>query len=212
MRTAVLISGRGSNLAALVDAAKARDYPATIDLVVSDNPLAAGLARAREHGMACAVVERARFGSRAEFEAALMSLLCEHQIELICLAGFMRILSADFIDPWSDRILNIHPSLLPALPGLDTHKRALDAGLTTHGATVHFVRAEVDNGPIIIQEAVPVLPRDTADTLAARVLAAEHRIYPAALKLVASGRAKPAGERVLVDGMVVSPLAVAQLV
>lgn len=208
-RTAVFISGRGSNLAALAAASTASDYPAEIGLVLSDNPLAGGLAQAREHQIPSAVVERARFATRAEFESALTAALQEYGIELVCLAGFMRVLSAGFVGAWSDRILNIHPSLLPLLAGLDTHRRALEAGMSTHGATVHFVRPAIDSGPILVQEAVPVLTDDTPETLAARVLAAEHRIYPLGLKLVASGAAKVVGDRVLIDGKEVAPLSVA---
>jgi phosphoribosylglycinamide formyltransferase 1 len=199
-RVAVLISGRGSNLAALLAAARAPDYPATVALVISDNPDAGGLRLARANDVPALAIDRRTYGSKAEFETALDAALRDARIELICLAGFMRLLSPQFVEAWRDRILNIHPSLLPAFPGLDTHGRALAAGATEHGATVHFVRAEVDSGPIVAQARVPVLPGDTPESLAERVLAVEHRLYPAALALVASGRAKVVGERVVIDG------------
>jgi phosphoribosylglycinamide formyltransferase 1 len=189
-RVAILISGRGSNMAALIEAARAPEYPAEIALVVSNVPDAAGLARAREAGVATAVLDHKPFGKdRAAFETALQKILDEHRIELICLAGFMRLFTAEFVRRWSARMLNIHPSLLPLFPGLDPHGQALRAGAKTSGATVHLVVPETDAGPIIAQESVPVLPDDTSDTLAARVLEAEHRIYPLALKRVAEGRA-----------------------
>ena len=187
-RVAILISGRGSNMAALIEAAKAADYPAEIALVVSNVPDVAGLERAREAGIIAMVVDHKPFGKdRAAFEAALQKLLDEHRIDLICLAGFMRLFTAEFVERWSGRMLNIHPSLLPLFPGLDPHGQALRAGVKTSGATVHFVIPETDAGPIIAQESVPVLPDDTSDTLAARVLEAEHRIYPQALRQVIEG-------------------------
>lgn len=206
-RTAVLISGRGSNLAALIAATKADRYPAEIAVVLADNPDASGLAHARDAGIASAIVDRRRFETKATFEAALDSALRDAGIELVCLAGFMRLLSPHFVEQWRDRMLNIHPSLLPLFPGLDTHARALAAGVMVHGATVHFVRAETDTGPIVAQAAVPVLPGDTPETLAARVLGVEHRIYPLALKLVAGGRANVVGERVTIEGERPAPAA-----
>lgn len=189
-RVAVLISGRGSNMMALIEAAKAEDYPAEIVLVLSNLPDAAGLARAREAGIATAVVDHRRFGEdREAFEHLLDEELRKDRIELVCLAGFMRLLTAWFIKRWSGRILNIHPALLPDFKGLDTHRRALEAGAKRHGATVHFVVEETDAGPIISQQSVPVLQGDTEQTLAGRVLEIEHRIYPEALRLVAEGRA-----------------------
>jgi phosphoribosylglycinamide formyltransferase-1 len=188
-RVAILISGRGSNMAALIEAARAPEYPAEIVLVISNRPDAAGLARAAEAGIATALVDHKTFAGKADFEAALDSRLVESRIDIVCLAGFMRVLSAEFVVRWRDRLINIHPSLLPAFPGLDTHARALAAGARMHGCTVHFVREGVDDGPIIAQAEVPVLPGDTPDALAARVLAAEHRLYPKALALVASGKA-----------------------
>ena len=188
-RVAILISGRGSNMAALIEAAKAADFPAEIALVVSNVPDAAGLARAREAGMTTAVLDHKPFGKdRAAFESALQRILDEHRVELVCLAGFMRLFTAEFVQRWSGRMLNIHPSLLPEFPGLDPHGQALRAGAKTSGATVHFVIPETDAGPIIAKESVPVLANDTPETLAARVLEAEHRIYPQALSQVAQGK------------------------
>ena len=188
-RVAILISGRGSNMVALIEAAKDKDFPAEIALVVSNEPTAQGLERARAGGIATAVVDHRPHGKdRAAFERALQAAIEPHRIDLICLAGFMRLLTPWFIGQWQGRLINIHPALLPAFKGLDTHARALVAGVKEHGATVHFVVPEMDSGPIILQEAVPVLSGDTEATLAARVLAAEHRIYPKALRLVAEGR------------------------
>jgi phosphoribosylglycinamide formyltransferase-1 len=187
-RVAILISGRGSNMAALIAAARAPDYPAEIVLVLSNAAEADGLARAREAGIATEVVEHTRFGKdRAAFDRAVDAVLAAHRIEIVCLAGFMRLLTPWFVAQWSGRLINIHPSLLPAFKGLDTHARALSEGAKEHGATVHFVVPELDSGPVIVQEAVPVLAGDSADTLAARVLEAEHRIYPQALRRVAEG-------------------------
>ena len=188
-RVAVLISGRGSNMVALIEAAKANDYPAAIVLVVSNLPDAAGLDRARQDGIATSVVDHRAFGKdREAFERALDEKLQAHHIELVCLAGFMRLLTPWFVTRWSGRLLNIHPALLPQFKGLDTHRRAIEAGVERHGATVHFVVPEMDSGPVIVQDSVPVLKGDTEETLAARVLAVEHRIYPQALRLVADGR------------------------
>lgn len=186
VRTAILISGRGSNMAALIAAAKAPDYPAEIALVLSDRADAAGLELARAAGVATDIIAWRGARERVAFEDELDQRLRRARVELICLAGFMRILSAGFVARWPDRIINIHPSLLPAFPGLDTHARALAAGVRMHGATVHLVRAEVDAGPIVAQAELPVLPGDTAETLAARVLEAEHRLYPDALRQVAT--------------------------
>ena len=204
MRTAVLISGRGSNLQALIAAGQTPDCPAEIALVLSNRPDAAGLGHAAAAGIASRVVDQAAFAgpdrtaARAAFDEALTVALEAADIELVCLAGFMRVLTGDFVARWRDRLINIHPSLLPAFPGLDTHARALGAGVKLHGCTVHYVREAVDQGPIIGQAAVPVLGDDTPETLAARVLAMEHRLYPACLRLVAEGRAKVVGERVVV--------------
>jgi phosphoribosylglycinamide formyltransferase-1 len=188
-RVAILISGRGSNMAALIDAAKAPDYPAEIVLVLSNRPDALGLVHAREAGIATALVDHRAFGADREgFERAIDAALNDHRIDLVCLAGFMRLFTPWFVTRWSGRMLNIHPALLPEFKGLHTHRRALEAGAKRHGATVHFVAAEMDSGPIIVQEAVPVLDGDTEETLSRRVLEAEHRIYPEALRRVAEGR------------------------
>lgn len=202
-RVAVLISGRGSNLAALIDAAKAEDYPAEIALVLSNRPDALGLERARAAAIPTAVVDHRPFGGDREgFERALDAELAARRIELVCLAGFMRLFTPWFVARWSGRLLNIHPALLPQFKGLHTHRRALEAGVKRHGATVHFVVAETDAGPIIVQDSVAVLDSDTEETLAARVLEVEHRIYPQALRLVAEGRAKfaPGGEQMNAAG------------
>jgi phosphoribosylglycinamide formyltransferase 1 len=192
-RVAILISGRGSNMAALIEAATAPDYPAEIALVVSNRPDAGGLALARAAGVTTAVLDHKPFGKdRAAFDAALQAILDQHRVELICLGGFMRLFTAQFTRAWYGRMLNIHPSLLPAFPGLDPHGQALRAGAKTSGATVHFVIPETDAGPIVMQESVPVYPDDTPDTLAARVLEVEHRIYPRALRELAEGRIKVA--------------------
>ncbi|HMK71624.1 MAG TPA: phosphoribosylglycinamide formyltransferase [Xanthobacteraceae bacterium] len=189
-RVAVLISGRGSNMKALIEAARAEDYPAEIALVVSNRPDAAGLAWAREAGVATAIVDHRPFGeNRAAFERALDAELRAQRIELICLAGFMRLLTPWFVGRWSGRMLNIHPALLPQFRGLDTHRRALEAGVKRHGATVHFVVPEMDAGPIVAQDWVAVRADDTESTLAERVLEVEHRIYPQALRALAEGRA-----------------------
>jgi phosphoribosylglycinamide formyltransferase-1 len=198
-RVAILISGRGSNMAALIQAAKAASYPAEIALVLSNRPDAAGLIHARENGIETAVLNHKEHSSRESFDFALDAKLKAAGIELVCLAGFMRLLTHEFVDAWRDRMINIHPSLLPLFPGLDTHEKALAAGMKLHGCTVHFVRSAVDSGPIIVQAAVPVLAGDTAETLAARVLTAEHRIYPLALSLVASGKARVVDEKVVLD-------------
>jgi formyltetrahydrofolate-dependent phosphoribosylglycinamide formyltransferase len=188
-RVAVLLSGRGSNMAALLAAAQAPDYPAEVALVLSNQPDAAGLAHAAERGVAAISVPHKPFGrDRESHEAAIQAVLEAHAIELVCLAGYMRLLTPFLVRRWAGRMLNIHPSLLPAFPGLDTHARALAAGSRLHGCTVHLVTEVMDEGPILAQAAVPVLPDDTAATLAARVLAQEHRVYPLALGLLAAGR------------------------
>ena len=187
-RVGVLISGRGSNLQALLDACAEPDFPAEIALVVSNKPEAPGLERAAHAGVPCRTIARRDHPDRAACDAAMTAALEAAGVELVCLAGFMRLLSEAFVDRWRDRMINIHPSLLPLYPGLDTHARALAAGAKLHGCTVHFVRFEMDSGPIIGQAEVPVLAGDDPETLAARVLDAEHRLYPRCLRLVAEGR------------------------
>lgn len=199
-KVAVLISGRGSNLRALLDAAAAPDYPAEIALVVSNVPGAGGLAHAALAGVPAVTIDHRGFPDRDSFERALEAPIRDSGAELICLAGFMRLLTAGFVERWRDRVLNIHPSLLPSFRGLDTHARALAAGVRFAGCTVHFVRPAMDDGPIIVQAAVPVHADDDEDRLAARVLVAEHRCYALALRLVAAGRARVVDERVVVDG------------
>jgi len=200
-RVAVLISGRGSNMISLIEAAKAPDYPAEIALVISNRPDAAGLDLARKAAVPTLVVDHRPHGKdRAAFERVLQHALDEHRIELICLGGFMRLFTADFVLHWQGRMLNIHPALLPSFPGLDPHGQALKAGVRISGATVHVVIPETDAGPIIAQAAVPVCEGDTADTLAARVLAVEHHIYPLALKLVAQGRVRIVDGRCSIEG------------
>jgi len=190
-RVAILISGRGSNMAALIAAAQDQDYPADIVLVVSNRADAQGLVRAHEAGIATETVDHKTFGKdREAFDRALNTILQAHRIDIVCLAGFMRLLTPWFVERWHGRLINIHPSLLPAFKGLHTHARALAEGATQHGATVHFVVPELDSGPIIAQESVAVEPGDTARTLAARVLEAEHRIYPLALRRVAEAESK----------------------
>jgi phosphoribosylglycinamide formyltransferase-1 len=200
-RVAILISGRGSNMTALIAVAKHESYPAEIVVVVSNRADAAGLATARAAGIACEVVDHSKHGkNRDAFERELQDALARHSVDIVCLAGFMRLLTANFVALWDRRLLNIHPALLPAFRGLNTHERALQAGVTIHGATVHFVVPEMDAGPIIIQGAVPVHLADTPETLAARVLAVEHRIYPMALRLVAEDRVRIEHGRCLVAG------------
>ena len=200
-RVAILISGRGSNMAALIEAAEAKDYPAEIAVVISNRADAAGLERAKASGIATEVIESKPFGKdRGAFEALLEQKLGQHRIELICLGGFMRLFTAEFVQRWYGRMLNIHPSLLPSFPGLDPHGQALKAGVRISGATVHFVIPETDAGPIVMQGEVPVCDGDTADTLSARILSVEHHIYPEALRLLASGRLKLEGDLCRIDG------------
>lgn len=190
-RVAILISGRGSNMTALIEAAKAQDFPAEIVLVVSNIANAGGLAKASEAGIETATIESKPFGKdREAFERKLQDTLTGHNIELVCLAGFLRLLTPWFVKQWDGRMLNIHPALLPSYKGLHTHERALADGVKIHGATVHFVVPEMDSGPIVMQGAVSVLDNDTPDTLAARVLGVEHQIYPDSLRLVASGNTR----------------------
>ena len=201
LKVAVLISGRGSNLQALIDAfgPKVQDSPVTMVLVLSNRPEAPGLERAAQAGLKTEIVDHKTFASREDFDVAMDREIRAAGAEFVVLAGFMRLLTPQFVAAWQDRMINIHPALLPAFPGLDTHKRALEAGVRLHGATVHFVRHETDTGPIIAQAAVPVLPGDDESTLAARVLAAEHQLYPLALRLVAEGRVRVEQDRVVIS-------------
>lgn len=212
LRLGVLISGRGSNLQALIDAARDPDFPAEVALVISNKPDAPGLERARAAGIATEVIRPKDYADKPAHEAAVTAALMEAGVGLVCLAGYMRLLSPFFVDCWYDRLINIHPSLLPAFPGLETHARAIEAGVRFHGCTVHYVRVEMDTGPIIVQAAVPVADDDTPDSLAARVLEQEHRAYPLAVRLIADGRVTVDGNRVVVRGAgladtVIAPLA-----
>ena len=201
LKVAVLISGRGSNLQALIDAfgPKALDSPVAIALVLSNRPDAPGLERAAQAGLKTEIVDHKAFANREDFDVAMDREIRAAGAEFVVLAGFMRLLTPQFVATWQDRMINIHPALLPAFPGLDTHKRALEAGVRVHGATVHFVRHETDTGPIIAQAAVPVLAGDDESTLATRVLAAEHKLYPLALRLVAEGKVRVEQERAIIS-------------
>jgi phosphoribosylglycinamide formyltransferase 1 len=213
-RVAILISGRGSNMVALIEAAKAEDFPAEIVVVISNRADAAGLAKASASGIPTIVIESKPFGKdRAGFEAMLQRALDEKKVELICLGGFMRLFTAEFVQRWYGRMLNIHPSLLPCFPGLDPHGQALKAGVKISGATVHFVIPETDAGPIVVQGAVAVADDDTPETLAARVIQIEHQIYPQALRLLAAGQLRLEGDicktagNAASDGTLISPAA-----
>lgn len=197
MRLGVLISGRGSNLQALLDAIARGDLRATIAVVISNRPDAAGLARARAAGVPTLVMPHKGYADRAEYDRALAAALKGHGVDLVCLAGFMRLLGPAFIDQFPDAVVNIHPSLLPAFPGLDAQRQAFEHGVKVAGATVHFVTAELDAGPIILQAAVPVMDADTPETLADRILEAEHRLYPEALRRLGEDRWRIDGRRVL---------------
>jgi len=204
-RVAILISGRGSNMAALIQAAAAEDFPAEIAVVISNRADAGGLEKARAFGVPAITIESKPFGKdRAAFEVALQSALDQHRIELICLGGFMRLFTAEFVQRWYGRMLNIHPSLLPSFPGLEPQAQALRAGVKISGATVHFVIPETDAGPVLMQGAVAVRDADTPETLTARILEIEHRIYPDALRLLASGRVRLEGGICKIAGSAVS--------
>lgn len=196
-RIAVLISGRGSNMVSLIEAARAADFPAEIALVLSNRPDAGGLERAREAGIATAIVDHKTHATRESFEQAMDAVLVEHGIEFVCLAGFMRVLTDWFVERWAGRMVNIHPSLLPLFRGVHTHRRALEEGVLVHGCTVHFVVPELDAGPIIAQAAVPVIPGDTEESLAARVIVQEHLLYPQALRMICNGSARLESGRVV---------------
>jgi len=202
LKVAVLISGRGSNLQALIDAfgPKVADSPVKIALVLSNRPDAAGLERAAKAGLKTEIVDHKAFQSREDFDVAMDREIRAAGAEFVVLAGFMRLLSPSFVTTWRDKLVNIHPALLPAFPGLHTHKRALEAGVRFHGATVHLVRHETDSGPIIAQSLVAVRPDDTEETLGARVLETEHRLYPLALRLIAEGHVRVEDERAIISG------------
>ena len=198
----VLISGSGTNLQAIIDAVEARELDAKIQIVLSNRADAYGLVRAKKHGIPVEILDHKRFGSREAFDQAVVDILRAREVELVVLAGFMRLLSPVFVSAYSNSIMNIHPALLPAFPGLHVQKKAVEHGVRFSGCTVHFVNEECDEGPIIIQAVVPVFPDDTEDSLAARILEQEHRIYPRAIQLYSEGRLHIEGRRVLVDGLV----------
>ena len=199
-RVGILISGRGSNMMALVEAAQAADYPAEIAIVISSNPAAPGLAWAQQRGLPTAALHHKAYPSREAFDDAVHAELTRARVDLVALAGFMRIQSGAFVQRWQGRQLNIHPSLLPLFKGLNPHRQALDARVKISGCTVHFVTEEMDSGPIVAQAAVPVLEGDTADTLSDRIIVAEHRLYPHALAMVASGRVRAEAGRAILSG------------
>lgn len=200
LKLAVLISGRGSNLQSLIDACAAQDYPAQIVLVLSNKPDAFGLERAADADIPAAGLDHTAFSSKAEFEAALDAAITQSGAQIICLAGFMRLLSTAFMEKWAGKVINIHPSILPSFKGLHTHRQTLEAGVKIAGCTVHFVVPEMDAGPIIVQAAVPVLPGDDEEALAARVLEQEHQIYPRAVRWIAEGRVTVDGQLVKIKG------------
>ena len=200
LQIGILISGRGTNLQALIDACRAPEFPARIALVLSNNAEAPGLARATDANIPTRVVDHRDFADRDVYDEAVGAALEEAGVELVCLAGFMRLLSESFVNRWRDRVINVHPSLLPAFKGLNVHERVLAAGVRFSGCTVHFVRPEMDDGPVIVQSVVPVAPDDTPKTLAARVLVTEHRCYPLTVRLIAEGRVRVRSERVLIEG------------
>lgn len=190
LNLAVLISGRGSNLQSLINACNESDFPAQINVVISNRPDAQGLERAQSAGIPTEIVDHTAYDSRNAFEEALQNILNSYQVDLICLAGFMRLLGRDFVERWHDTVINIHPSLLPAYKGLNTHERALADGCTESGCTVHFVRPEMDDGPVIVQKTVKIMQGDTPDILAERILEQEHQAYPEAIRIIAESRMK----------------------
>lgn len=197
----ILISGNGSNLQAMIDAIEKKQLDAEVRVVISNRADAYGLVRARKHGVPTEIVDHGKFPSREAFDQHLIERFKVQQVELVVLAGFMRLLSADFVHAFSNRIMNIHPALLPAFPGLHVQRKAVEAGVRFSGCTVHFVNEECDQGPIIIQAVVPVFPDDSEESLSARILKEEHRIYPKAIQLYSEGRLHVVGQRVLVDGL-----------
>ncbi|UUX50943.1 phosphoribosylglycinamide formyltransferase [Nisaea acidiphila] len=200
LKVGVLVSGSGSNLQALIDSCAAPDHPAEIVTVISNRPGVKALERARNAGIEAVTIDHKTFADRTGFDAEMQRALDAAGVEFVCLAGFMRLLTTEFVEHWSGRMINIHPSLLPAFKGLNVQQRAIDAGARFSGCTVHFVTPEMDVGPIIQQAAVPILQGDSAESLAARILEQEHRIYPGSLRWIAEGRVKIEGERVLLDG------------
>jgi len=201
LKVAVLISGSGSNLQALLDMCADENSPAEISRVISNVESAYGLERAKAAGVSTTVIDHKKYDGRESFEEALHQVLSSENVDLICLAGFMRLLTDGFVQKWKDRMINIHPALLPSFKGLHTHERAIEAGVKFHGATVHYVRPEMDEGPIVVQASVPVLPNDTPEELGKRVLEQEHKIYPLALKLIAERKVRVSGEKVMYTGV-----------
>lgn len=205
LRLGVMISGSGTNLQALIDACAQADYPAKISVVISNRPDAKGLDRARDAGLKAVCIDHKGYDDRAVFEDAVHKCLTDHKVQLVCLAGFMRLLGADFVGRWKDRMINIHPSLLPSYKGLHTHARALEDGVKFAGCTIHYVRPEMDNGPIIMQTAIPIATDETEASLIAKTLTYEHRMYPAAVKLIAEGKVRVSGNKVVVKEDVALP-------
>ena len=197
LRIGVMISGGGTNLQALIDACASADYPAEITVVISNRPAAGGLIRAQKAGIPTTTLDHKAYDSKEDFESALHECLTGHKVQLVCLAGFMRLLNADFVNRWRDRMINIHPSLLPSYKGLHTHARAIEDGVRFGGCTIHYVRPEMDNGPILMQAAVPIASDETEESLIAKVLTYEHQMYPAAVRMIADGKVRVSGSKVL---------------
>lgn len=212
LRLGVMISGSGTNLQALIDACTAADYPAQIQVVISNRPDVRGLDRAAQAGLTAVTIDHKDFDDKESFEDAVHQCLSDHDVELVCLAGFMRLLTSTFVNRWRDRLINIHPSLLPSYKGLHTHARALEDGVRFHGCTIHYVRPEMDNGPIIMQAAIPIATDETEESLIAKTLTYEHKMYPAAVRLIAEGKVRVAGNKVafkdtdMGDEGIISPL------
>ena len=200
-RVAVLISGRGSNMLALIDAAGDPNFPAEIVGVISDNPDAMGLTTAASQGISTASFSRSRYASKEAHDAAINAELTRLKADIVCLADYLRLLTPDFDSKWAGKIINIHPSLLPLFKGLDTHNRAIESGMRVHGCSVHFVTPELDDGPVIAQAVVPILPGDDSDTLAARVLTVEHNLYPLAVRMLATGKVRMQGDKAILSGV-----------
>ncbi len=196
LKLGVMISGSGTNLQAIIDACECADYPAEIQVVISNKPEAKGLDRAKKAGIKAIAIDHKQYETREAFEDAVHECLKEHDVELVCLAGFMRILNAEFVNQWRDRMINIHPSLLPSYKGLHTHARAIEDGVRFGGCTIHYVRPEMDNGPILMQVAIPIATDETEESLIAKTLAYEHQMYPAAIRMIAEGKARVSGNKV----------------
>ncbi len=208
LKLGVMISGSGTNLQALIDACRQSDYPAQISVVISNRPNAKGLERAKEAGIDAVCIDHTGYDDRASFEDAIHNCLKEHDVELVCLAGFMRILNAEFVNRWKDRMINIHPSLLPSYKGLHTHARAIEDGVRFGGCTIHFVRPEMDDGPIIMQAAVPISEDETKDSLATKILQYEHEMYPAAVRLIAEGKVRVSARKCVFKDVDLNPAGV----